>query len=180
MAPERKTWLQRKVEWLENHKVAGPIMLVTICLGVIGGIISFGENSISLFKAIFKEDSELRLTLEVQNTTSNPIEIDPVCRFEIIETGVNFTEFHFGLGDKLRMLPTGSISGTDAYRLKAGESRDYRVHLPNNQSSRDLMERGAATVKFIVAPKAGNAGEGSVSFQRDSMRREKAVVKIKP
>ena len=174
----KKDVAEEKNDWLENHRIAGPIILVASCLSILIVILSFAEKFVELGKAVFKhDDSEIRIQVEVQNTRSNSVQIGPVCSFEVIESGGGSTLFHGGLGEQARLSPVGSFSGTNAYVLKPGEVRGYRIRLPNNQVARDLMDRGATTIKLVVV-NDGRAAKGAIAFQRDVMRKEKAVVTL--
>jgi hypothetical protein len=163
---------------LENHKIWSRVLLVLFLVSLLGGLGSSVEKCVEVVKLFFKEDAEFRIKLEVQNVRSNPVEISPVCNFEVIESGVNSVAFYSGLGDRVRLVPFDS-KGTNNYRLNAGEVRRYSVRLPNNQEARDLIDRGATTIKFFVLPLDGNAAEGVITFQKDIIRRDKAVIKIK-
>jgi hypothetical protein len=143
----KKTWLQRRVEWLENHRFWSRVLFAALVLGAIGGIFSFVEKAVELGQQLFRQDaSEIRIHVEVQNARSNSVQIEPVCTFEVVETTRSYSSAYFGLGERARLSPVGSFTGTNAYFLKPGGIRAYQIRLPNSQLARDLIDREATQI----------------------------------
>lgn len=65
------------------------------------------------------------------------------------------------------------------YLLDAGESRLYRVALPNIAGYNQLLARGAANIHFLVRiVDSRQSGMGSIPFQRDALNTYKVILEI--
>ncbi len=177
---QRKTWLQRKVEWFENHRYRGPALLIVFIMSFVGGIINFGTTVVDVSKRVFfSEVNAWPITLSVQNLRTVPIEVGPLCRFELIEHRMaGWTSYFGGLGDVARLSPVGSVVGTTAYIIMPNEIRDFLLSLPANETSRELLTRRETTIEFRVDQKNGREASGRIPFKKDLIRRAKAVLKF--
>ena len=111
-----KTWLQRKIEWFENHRYLGPALLIVFIMSFVGGIINFGTTLVDVSKRVFfSEASGWPITLSLQNLQSAPIEVGPLCRIELIENRMAGWASYSGSGDVARLSPANSVVGTNAY-----------------------------------------------------------------
>jgi len=179
MSLPKKTWLRRKLDWLENHKVFGPILLLVFVLSVIGGFVSFANTSVSLVKMILgKETDEIIFTVEVQNIRSYAIGIDPVCNFEIVEEVRNSTTSYGGIGNKIRLIPIRPTSATNDFRFEPGENHDYQICLPKNQLILDLLATGTGNIKLTIWLNTGESIIASVPLQKEYMHNNKTVIKL--
>lgn len=173
---ERKNWLRKRIEWLENNRFSGSVLLLAFCLGTIGGIASFVRESANVCRWAFRESDEIRLQVEVQNARTNSVEIDPICRLELTERRKRgSTTYTSEFGERLS--PVGSFSGTNEYFLEPGALRNYRIRLRSNQVIRDMMERGTTSIMIVVASDAGDVG-GEIDCQKNALQKDKIRIRF--
>lgn len=179
MGLEKQTWLRRTQEWFENHQIFGPLLLLVFLLGIVGGFISFTKEAVGIAKILLNRDAnEITVAVELQNTRSDALTVDPLCDFELTEQVRNSTRTHRGIGEELRLLPLTGGYVTNRLRIEPRSVRACKVRFPNNQSTRELMDRGAAILRLHVFTDYGASVEGTIPFQRELLRREKAIVRF--
>lgn len=177
MSVSKKTFVQKKIEWLENHKIWGWIILFTVIVGILGGVVSSVKTTLDLYAMLFKKDeNEIRITLSLQNQSSITVGVDPICHFDVVESDGGSERSYTGLGDMLRLMPITTTATTNGFILKPNESHDYIAHLPNNQLSRDLMDRGATVIRIYISTSLGNRVETAIPLLKDEL--QKTIVKI--
>ena len=181
MPKKTTTRLQGYKDYFANHRWLSRLIMAGIIVTTVAGfteklsnLLQFASNHIR------PKPEEMVITLRLQNSRREIVEVQQVCDFEVFEAVRNATTTYIGPGESLRLSPYSSTSTADTFKLKPAEERDYRVRLPTNQLCRDLSARGAASIKFVVWLTDGRSATGSMDFQKESFRRKKALVTFQP
>jgi hypothetical protein len=148
----------------------------------VAGLATFTDSVAKLLSLVPRQTPSapvpIEFYLEIKNAGPNEVEIEPLVEFYLMEnTGLTIREYPRGRA-RLKALDAPVALVSD-YRLRGWNTRTYRFSLPEIEGYRELLERGAANIHYVVRL-AGTRqfGMGSLPFQLDTLQTSKAFVEI--
>lgn len=180
---KRAERLVLKKSYPRNRKLAKTLLGI-IAIAIIVAWILAARGNLGSIRDLFRTRSDpssvitaMSAVIEVTNAGGNRVEIEELCEFFLTEDqGIMIQEYPKG---RALLSPIDSSRTAESYSLNAGQSKVYRLLLPDTAGYNQLLERGAANIHFSVRIVGSREiALGSIEFQRDALRTYKVGVKI--